>query len=167
MDRPLMGTSYRREDWRHWSDLDDDCMNTRHEILKIQADGQVKLSPDGCYVSVGLWNDPFSGKQFTRASDLDVDHVVPLNWAHYHGGYAWESSKKELFANDAINLLVVDDGLNQAKGAKGPTEWMPPNHAFRCEYLNIWQTVLAKYPDLQMTNSEKRIFMRQLGACKS
>ncbi len=68
-------------------------MNTMHEILKDQADGVVRLSPDGCYISSGMWNDPFSGKRFTRASDLDVDHIVPLKWASDHGGGAW--SKKE------------------------------------------------------------------------
>ncbi len=141
-------------------------MNTRHEILKDQADGKIKLSPDGCYVSTGVWNDPFSGKPLTRASDLDVDHIIPLKWANDHGGGAWASDKKEHFANDPINLLAVDDGLNQSKGAKGPSEWMPPNHHFRCEYLGLWQAVLNKYPKLQMTNSENRTFMRQLAACK-
>ena len=158
---------YRREDWKHWSDFDEDCMNTRHEILKSQADGVIKLSPDGCYVSKSVWNDPFSGKQLTRSSDLDVDHIVPLKWASDHGGVGWTKNEKERFANDPINLLAVDDGLNQAKGAKGPTEWMPPNHAFRCHYLRLWVSVLEKYPLLQMKSAEKRAFMRQLDACKS
>ena len=69
---------YNREDWKHWSDTDFDCMNTRHEILLEQADGEVRLSPDGCYVSMSVWNDPYSGKQFTRASDLDIDHVITV-----------------------------------------------------------------------------------------
>ncbi|WP_045861712.1 HNH endonuclease [Teredinibacter purpureus] len=157
---------YRREDWKHWSDVDNDCMNTRHEVLKDQADGQIKLSPDGCYVSMGVWNDPFSGKTFTRASDLDVDHIIPLKWANDHGGGEWPKAKKEEFANDPINLLAVDDGLNKSKGAKGPNEWMPPNYAFRCEYLRLWLDVLTKYSELQMASSEKRVFDRQLGACK-
>lgn len=29
---------YRREDWKHWSDFNNDCMNTRHETLVLQAD---------------------------------------------------------------------------------------------------------------------------------
>lgn len=51
-------------------------MNTRHEILKDQAKHSIKLSPDGCYVSMGIWVDPFSGKTYTRASELDVDHIA-------------------------------------------------------------------------------------------
>lgn len=158
---------YSSEDWAHWSDLDNNCMNTRHEILMAQSSSPVKLSPDGCFVSKGIWNDPFSGKTLTCASDIDVDHIVPLKWAHSHGGANWPKKKKERFANDPANLLAVDDGLNQSKGAKGPTEWMPPNHSFRCGYLELWVDVLSKYPSLQMTSKESSIFKRQIEACNS
>ncbi len=157
---------YNRKDWAHWSDFDNDCMNTRHETLKDQADGPIKLSPDGCYVSTGLWLDPFSGKTFTRASDLDVDHIIPLNWAHTHGGANWSKAKKERFANDPINLLAVDDGLNQQKGAKGPDQWMPQNKAFRCKYLTMWATLFSKYGALNMTSSENRTFQKQIKTCE-
>ena len=72
---------------------------------------------------------------------------------------------KERFANDPLNLLAVDDGLNQSKGARGPTKWLPPNHKFRCKYLNIWENVLSKYRTLKMTSKENRIFIRQIKAC--
>ncbi len=156
---------YRRKDWKHWSDFDKNCMNTRHEMLKDQADGPIHLSPEGCSVWVGIWNDPFSGKQFTLASDLDVDHVVPLKWASDHGGVSWSLKEKEQFANDPINLLVVDDGLNQFKGAKGPSKWMPPNESFRCDYIALWERVLEKYSTLIMNSKEKRIFTHQKNAC--
>lgn len=158
---------YRRKSWKHWSDFDGDCMNTRHEILQAQADGKVTLSSDGCSVLRGLWNDPFSGKRITKASDLDTDHVIPLKWANDHGGANWSPKIKEAFANDPLNLLAVDDGLNQSKGAKGPNEWMPPNQAFRCEYIDLWDKVLNKYSDLKMKSSEKRVFQKQISACQS
>lgn len=158
---------YDRHDWKHWSDFDRDCMNTRHEILNDQAvEGSQKYSPDGCYVSKGEWHDPYSGKTLTRASDLDVDHVIPLKWAHEHGGATWTPEKKEQFANDPDNLLAVDDSLNQQKGAKDPTQWMPPNHAYRCDYLKHWNAVLEKYSTLQMTSKELRIYRKQLAACQ-
>lgn len=155
---------YNRSDWPHWSDHDGDCMNTRHEILKSSSQRPPKLSPDGCYVSAGLWHDPYSGKSYQRASDLDIDHIVPLAYAHARGGAAWSRDRKEAFANDPENLLAVDDGLNQGKGAKGPTEWLPPNHAFRCEYLARFNAVMVKY-SLEMRSAEQRVFNRQLKAC--
>ncbi|WP_289083614.1 HNH endonuclease [uncultured Spongiibacter sp.] len=155
---------YDRKDYPHWSDLDGDCMNTRHEILAASSVGNTRISPNGCYVSSGQWNDPFSGKVYTRASDLDVDHIVPLKWAHTHGAAEWPRNLKEKFANDPENLIAVDDALNQAKGARGPTEWMPPNHSYRCEYLSRWVLVLKKY-SLAMQPSENRVFQKQLSAC--
>lgn len=80
-----------------------------------------------------------------RASDLDVDHIVSLAWAHAHGAHSWRSSKREQFANDPENLLVVDDGLNQAKGKKWPVEWLPPNQSHHCDYLSHWKKVISKY----------------------
>lgn len=158
---------YDRDDWPHWSDDDGDCMNTRHEMLLAQADGDVNLSPDGCYVSTGTWFGPFSGKIYHRASDLDVDHVIPLKWAHDHGGAFWSTAQKQQFANDPLNLLVVDDGLNQSKGAKGPSEWMPPNQGYRCEYLARWGLVLDRYPSLSMTAAEHRVYQRMSNVCTS
>ncbi|WP_020411235.1 MULTISPECIES: hypothetical protein [Microbulbifer] len=37
-------------------------------------------------VDTGLWLDPYTGNFYTLASDLDVEHIVPLSWAHEHGG---------------------------------------------------------------------------------
>ncbi len=156
--------AYNRSDWPHWRDADDDCMNTRHEMLVLQANGPVTLSPDGCAVSRGHWLDPFSGKLYTQASDLDVDHIIPLAWTHRHGGANWPRQQKQRFANDPDNLLVVDDGLNQSKGAQGPDRWLPPNSLYHCAYLARWALVLNKY-QLSMSDSEARQFGRMQQDC--
>lgn len=159
-------TAYDRKDWNHWIDADGNCINTRHEILIVQADGAINRSPDGCYVSTGTWIDPYSGKTFHRTSEIDIDHVIPLKWAHDHGGASWSSEAKELFANDFDNLLAVSQSLNKEKGAQGPDQWLPPNHAYRCEYLQHWVRVLEKYPSLKMVPAERRTFERQNAACQ-
>jgi hypothetical protein len=157
--------AYSRESWKHWSDFDGNCMNTRHEILKEQSLRPARLSKNRCYVSSGLWADPYSGKEYTQPSNLDIDHIIPLKWAHDHGGFSWTADKKEAFANDPDNLLAVEDRLNRIKIAQGPTEWLPPNHGYRCAYLDHWNRLLGKYSSLKMTSAEHRIFMRQLSAC--
>lgn len=157
---------YNRKDWNHWIDADGDCINTRHEILIAHADGAINRSPDGCYVSTGTWIDPYSGKTFHRTSEIDIDHVIPLKWAHDHGGFVWSSQAKELFANDEENLLAVSQSLNKEKGAQGPDQWLPPNQSYRCEYLQLWQRLLLRYPTLNMTSAEQRVFQRQLLVCK-
>lgn len=156
---------YDRKDWNHWIDADGNCINTRHEILIAQADGVINHSPGGCYVSTGTWIDPYSGKTLHRTSEIDIDHVIPLKWAHEHGGYAWSLQDKERFANDPENLLAVSQSLNKEKGALGPDQWLPPHHTYRCDYILLWQRLLAKYSILRMIPTESRVFNKQLSAC--
>lgn len=123
------------------------------------------LSPDGCYVSKGTWHDPFSGETFYKSNQLDIDHLVSLSWSFKRGAAYWSDELKEQFANDSLNLLAVDKGLNRQKSDKGPLDWMPPNTAFHCEYLNRWQQVLDKYPDLQMSEIELQDFSKKRSKC--
>jgi hypothetical protein len=64
-------------------------------------------------------------RQYTRAV-----YIVPLGHAHKTVGAGWTREKKRAFANDTMNLLVVDDSTNQAKGDNGPDEWKPPRREY-------------------------------------
>jgi len=46
---------------------------------------------------------------------------------------------------DYQNLILVDDGRNQSKGARGPGEWMPDNSAYHCMYVFRWSYLIDKY----------------------
>lgn len=114
---------YNRKDWPHWIDTDGDCQNTRAEILISQSQVPVTFrNKRRCSVIKGQWFDPYSGKTWFKAADVDIDHLVPLAWAHIHGGSNWNKSKKRQFANDLENLIAVEDNLNQAKGSKSPDD---------------------------------------------
>lgn len=157
---------YDRKDWPHWIDADRDCQDTRAEVLIATSQAPVRYRNEKrCSVIAGRWLDPYSGKTWTAASDLDIDHVVPLKWAHTHGGAQWTKTQKRKFANDPTNLIAAEDNLNQAKSDKGPADWMPPNHAYRCEYLERFTAVVAEY-QLQLLHSEKRIMERMSAACQ-
>jgi hypothetical protein len=139
-------SEYSRKDWNHWIDSDNDCQNTRHELLISESLSPVNYKNDKkCAVSTGRWYGSYLDKHFTESSDLDVDHIVPLKWAHDHGAAEWSKDRKKEFANDTGNLLLVDDSENQSKGAKGPAEWMPPNKAFHCAYLVKWALLIRQY----------------------
>lgn len=138
--------TYDRDSWSHWEDFDGDCQNTRHELLIASSEAPISFtSASNCTVSTGQWHDPYTGDTYTIASDLDIDHVIPLKYAHDHGGAIWSEFVKRLFANDPENLLAVDDGQNQLKSANGPSEWMPPNGSYHCEYARKWSFLTAKY----------------------
>ena len=152
---------YDRDDWKHWEDFDKDCQNTRHELLIASSEVPVTFtSSTGCTVSTGQWLDPYTGGTYTLASDLDIDHVIPLNYAHLHGGAIWSPFVKKLFANDPENLLAVDDGENQSKSAKGPSEWMPPDVKYHCEYVRKWNFLVNKYELL--LNAEDVALIKQI-----
>lgn len=156
---------YNRSDWPHWSDADGDCQNTRHELLVSQSLTEVTFAAeDECIVMRGTWYGKYSGNIFNDSKELDLDHIVPLKFAHGHGGDKWSRDKKREFANDIDNLLLVSASLNRQKGAKGPDKWLPPNHPYRCEYISHFNTVMTKY-GLTYIPSEQRIINRMVNAC--
>ncbi len=142
-DIAQVSVRYVREDWPHWSDEDGDCQNTRQELLIISSHAPVTFTSERrCTVASGEWLDPYTGNTYTLASDVDIDHVVPLAYAHAAGGSAWSREQRQRFANDPRNLLVVDDGANQRKGAAGPSEFLPAQ-SFQPDYLRIWRDVVT------------------------
>lgn len=146
-DPPLrFSTLYDRSEWPHWIDSDGDCQDARAEILIQTSEVPVKFKRNrGCNVSHGRWTDPYSGRSFTRASDLDIDHVVPLAWAHGHGADNWSRERKRAFANDPDNLQPVEASINREKGSRGPDDWLPPNKGYHCLYLSRFVGVVRGY----------------------
>ena len=152
----ISSKKYNRKDWPHWIDEDNDCQNTRAEILIQYSLEPVKFKRNkGCNVSWGKWIGPYTGKVFEKASDLDIDHIVPLAHAHKTGAANWTRKQKRAFANDPENLLPVDDNTNQEKGAKSPARWKPPLESYWCEYARKWRHIKAKY-QLSISVPEER-----------
>lgn len=138
-------SDYDRDDYGGWIDIDGDCQNTRHEVLLSSSIVSPRMSPNRCKVVSGMWLDPYSGTHFTEASELDIDHIVPLKWAHESGAAEWPDDKKRAFANDVMNLLAVSATLNRKKGASAPGEWLPPNVKYRCEYIINFYKISRRY----------------------
>lgn len=146
---------YDRNLYDHWIDIDGDCQNARHELLQELSTGQVTLSANRCTVQRGRWNDPYTGRIFTNARDMDIDHMVPLAWAHAHGAHSWTADLRRQFANDPVNLFAVEASANRSKGAKGPLEWLPPSSSFHCEYVTRFHRIVLTYK-LQYSDYEAR-----------
>ena len=133
---------YDRTLYGDWDDADNDCQNTRHEVLEALSTGQIQKTNDGCAVIRGRWLDPYTGQIERVARELDVDHLVPLAWAHPRGGYLWDGSTKRAFANDTRNLFATKASVNREKGARSPLEWLPPNESFHCEYVTRFERIV-------------------------
>jgi len=158
---------YDRADWPHWLDKDKDCQNTRHELLIQTSTKPVSFkTAKHCNVLSGEWYDPYSSDTFTVSRNLDLDHIVPLKFAHGHGGSKWSRKRKALFANDRDNLILAQASLNRQKGAKGIYDWLPPNHLYRCKYIENFNKIMSKY-ELAYIPAEQRIVNRLVKACES
>jgi len=113
--------NYNRSEWTHWIDSDNDCQDTRHELLLRESLEPVTFNTTSqCRVTTGKWYGQYLGVFFTDSSDLDLDHVIPLKWAHEHGGWRWSAENKQRFANDYQNLIQADKDRTRSKAAKGP-----------------------------------------------
>jgi hypothetical protein len=139
-----------------WSDSDKDCQNSRMEALISQSVAPVHFKTGKeCMVKSGRWNSPYSGKTIYKASDIDIDHVVPLKWAWDHGANQWSKEKRVQIANDPANLLSVEASLNRQKGAKGLDEWLPPKN--QCQYIARFERIRITY-GLDVSASKEREF---------
>ena len=156
---------YDRDLFPHWLDEDGNCRDPRAETLIRQSEVPVAFADGaGCQVTSGRWYDPYTDNTFTDDDDLDIDHIVPLKWAYEHGADKWPERIRADFANDTLNVIAVSLSANRSKGAKGPTEWMPANQGFRCQYLQRFKVVTQKY-QLAFTARETLVLSRQLSSC--
>ncbi|MFJ6571987.1 HNH endonuclease family protein [Streptomyces sp. NPDC091292] len=158
-DRARFGTA--------WADTDSNGCPTRDDILKRDLD-DVKFSDGVCTVVSGtLTKDPYTGNEVTfrrGASKVDIDHVVALSDAWQKGAQQWDASKRIALANDPLNLLAVDAGPNRSKGDGDTATWLPPNKAYRCDYVAHQVGVKKKY-ELWVTAAERDAMRKVLADC--
>lgn len=160
--------AYDRDDWKHWTDEDDDCQDTRQEVLLAESVIDVTYKDDkACRVVAGRWLTQYSAATVTDPGKLDVDHMVPLSNAHASGGWDWSPERKEQFANhldDPQHLIAVTAGANRSKGAKGPDQWKPEDQAYWCRYAVDWVTIKHDW-GLTVTEAEFDALVEMLDTC--
>ena len=156
-------STYDRDLFPHWITISGTC-NTRETVLK--RDGTGVVTDSSCAATSGSWYSPYDGATWTAASDVDIDHMVPLAEAWRSGASAWTTSKRQSFANDLTRpqLWAVTDNVNQAKGDKDPSTWKPSRTAFWCTYAKSWITT-KYYWGLTLQSSEKTALTTMLGYC--
>lgn len=89
--------AYDRDLFVHWITISGSC-NTRETALK--RDGSDVVANSACATSSGSWYSDYDGATWTAASDLDIDHLVPLKEAWVSGARNWDNAKRQQFANE-------------------------------------------------------------------
>lgn len=143
--------------------------NVRNYVLARDLEDE-QFAPDGCTVMSGRLNDPYSGRTlaFVRgpetSDDIQIDHVVALSDAWQKGAQQLDYQQRVRFANDPLVLLAVDGILNQQKADGDAATWLPPNKAYRCQYVARQIAIKRKY-SLWVTRSEYDVMANILDTC--
>ncbi|MEI6620422.1 MAG: DUF1524 domain-containing protein [Actinomycetes bacterium] len=160
-------TGYTRAQFgQAWADVDRNGCDTRTDILLATLTDQT--TSGRCTVTSGTLDDPYTGTsiRYVRGgpSEVDIDHVVALSNAWQTGAFAFPFAKRVALANDPLNLLAVDAATNRQKGDGDAATWLPPNKAFRCDYVARQVAVKTKY-ELWVTAAEAESIRGILQSC--
>lgn len=156
---------------QRWADTDHNGCDTRNDILaRDLARPTFKPGTRDCVVLTGTLAEPYTGTtiQFQRGDKssalVQIDHVVALADAWRSGAWQWDAQRRQEFANDPENLLAVDGAANEDKSASSADQWLPPNAAFRCDYVK--RQIAVKYAyGLSVTQAEQDAMATQLTTC--
>jgi len=162
-------TGYTRAQFSDgWQDLGH-C-NVRDYILgRDLVDVQLKSATD-CAVVSGVLHDPYTGKtiQFVRgpttSSKVQIDHVVAISDAWQKGAQQLSKDERYKLANDPLELLAVDGPTNNNKSDGDAATWLPPNKAYRCQYVARQIAVKQAYR-LWITQAEHDAMTSVLATC--
>jgi len=154
---------YSRDKFPHWETISGQC-DTRETVL--ERDGRDVRTDAKCSPVSGTWRSPYDGATWTKPSDVDIDHLVPLGQAWESGASTWTTERRTELANDLTRpqLFAVTDNVNQAKGDRAPDEWRPPLRSDWCTYATDWIQV-KRYYQLTVTTAEKAALTDMLGQC--
>jgi Protein of unknown function (DUF1524) len=147
------GSYNRVKDFGGWIEQGGGC-DTRAVVLK--AESLTKTTQNRyCTVKRGKWFSYYNHTTYTKASQLQIDHTVPVENAWVSGAWKWTKAARVRYYNDLGDfrtLVAVDTHDNEAKGDRDPTDWLPPNST--CRYLKYWTAVKTRW-HLTVTRSEK------------
>lgn len=163
---PENRSGYDRELFEHWIDADGDGCDTRREVLIQESLTPVTVGA-GCDISGGTWISLYDGFTSSEPSDFDIDHMVPLAEAWDSGASSWSDSRRRDFANDlgsSYSLIAVSSSSNRSKSDGDPSDWLPSDSAYVCEYLQQWVSVKQQW-DLSVDEAEARKLDDVLASC--
>jgi len=152
---------YDRDKFRHWIDANNDCQDTRDEVLDAESVTEVS----GCDITTGEWRSYYDGAVWTDAADVDIDHLVPLAEAWDSGARRWTAGTRTRYANDLRDprpLVAVTDNVNQSKSDQDPAEWMP--ELGKCRYVREWVAVKIRWR-LTVNRPEKQALRSWAESC--
>ena len=166
--RPAAPSGYSRDafdDWQTNPAAGPSC-DTRDQVLLTEA---IKPPTQGnsCSLTGGRWHSVYDDTTVTKASSLDIDHVVSLKNAWSSGAHSWPDHLRAQFSNDTRypdSLIAVTASSNRSKSHKSPDLWMPSDRSYHCRYAATWTAVKHRW-NLSVTPTEHDHLANVLTSC--
>lgn len=170
---PIGPSPYLREAFgQRWADVDRTGCDQRNESLAAaMTEISYRAGTNDCVVETGTFHDVYDGSSwpFSKTQDgggIEIDHIVPLEHAWDMGASTWTEGEREQFANELGNLQATAGTYNSAKGSKSPHEWMPPDVAYHCTYLQRWSEIKVTW-GLALEAAERDYLLNELTRCSA
>lgn len=115
---------------------------TRAKVLTARSQIEASVKKNGV-VKYGKWFDQYTGETFqgNPYPALEIDHIIPIDYAIKNGGCQWSDERKKQFGTDFENLAITNMPDNRIKGAN--VCWRPKIQV--CDYLLTQKDNLYKY----------------------
>jgi hypothetical protein len=158
-----VGSYDRTKDFGDWISQGGGC-DTRAVVLKAESTKSTTQNPN-CTIETGKWFSYYNATTYTKASDLQIDHTVPVENVWISGAWRWTHATRVRYYNDLIDsrtLVAVDTHDNESKGDQDPTTWLP-SHG-RCRYERYWVSVKTRW-HLTITSAEKTKLTTMAAKC--
>jgi hypothetical protein len=161
--------SYERDAFgSRWKDIDRNGCGQRNDVLARDLTG-VRRQGD-CVVLSGTLTDPYTGQRVSfsksRATEVQVDHIVPLADAWRSGAWAWTDERRERFANDLTELQASSAESNRDKSDHDAATWAPDGAARACTWAQQVVEIKARW-ELSVDRAEAEAITELLDGCSA
>ena len=136
------------------------CAYDRRDYMHSQSlENRLVLRYGGIY-------DPYELRWYDSRDSVDIEHIVGIREAHASGlcSDTIDGDIREQFANDTLNLVLVNSSINRSKGGQDAGQWWPPHN--QCWFARQIVEVRNAY-QLSVDPIEKDSLAEWINACDS
>ena len=108
--------------------------------LKKRSKVSVTMGTHPWILETILRLDSCTSMTFYDPCDVDTDHLFQLKLVREHEGRI--GTKRKVFANDSVDLLILHGVVGRQQGVPGPSYWMSPDILLRGRHNGKRQPVL-------------------------
>lgn len=132
---------------RDWIPRTRSCQKALTKALAKSSRVDISYAKKGecVFVVKGEWEDPYSKEVITDLRNIGLDQLVSYKEAHRYGGAYWSRIQRMDLVNDANNIVPVTKASKKERNGRPPTQWMPENKGFWCDYIVRREIIQRKY----------------------